>query len=84
MAAEGAVAAYEQIVGERWKPFERQIRERRCDRRSQGCRSPDGGARLSQRGRGFGPASPLGALALTKPALSSTLGNVDAIIYIQF
>ncbi|TCQ25736.1 hypothetical protein C8J33_1028 [Rhizobium sp. PP-CC-3G-465] len=25
MAAEGAVAAYEQIVGERWKPFERQI-----------------------------------------------------------
>ncbi len=24
MAAEGAVAAYEQIVGERWKPFERQ------------------------------------------------------------
>lgn len=25
MAAEGAVAAYEQIVGERWKPFERQV-----------------------------------------------------------
>lgn len=23
MAAEGAVAAYEQVVGERWKPFER-------------------------------------------------------------
>jgi hypothetical protein len=25
MAAEGAVAAYEQVVGERWKPFERPI-----------------------------------------------------------
>ena len=25
MAAEGAVAAYEQIVGERWKPFERPV-----------------------------------------------------------
>ncbi|OBQ86526.1 hypothetical protein [Mesorhizobium sp. WSM3873] len=25
MAAEGAVAAYEQVVGERWKPFERAI-----------------------------------------------------------
>ncbi|RWB58715.1 MAG: hypothetical protein EOQ48_21620 [Mesorhizobium sp.] len=25
MAAEGAVAAYEQVVGERWKPFERTI-----------------------------------------------------------
>ena len=25
MAAEGAVAAYEQIVGERWKPYERQV-----------------------------------------------------------
>ncbi len=25
MAAEGAVAAYEHIVGERWKPFERQV-----------------------------------------------------------
>jgi hypothetical protein len=23
MAAEGAVTAYEQVVGERWKPFER-------------------------------------------------------------
>lgn len=23
MAAEGAVAAYEQVIGERWKPFER-------------------------------------------------------------
>ena len=25
MAAEGAVAAYEQVVGESWKPFERQV-----------------------------------------------------------
>lgn len=25
MAAEGAVAAYEQVVGERWKPFERPV-----------------------------------------------------------
>ncbi|ABE65064.1 ArgG gene in streptomyces clavuligerus-like (plasmid) [Nitrobacter hamburgensis X14] len=25
MAAEGAVAAYEQVIGEAWKPFERQI-----------------------------------------------------------
>ena len=25
MAAEGAVAAYEQVVGERWKPFERHV-----------------------------------------------------------
>jgi len=25
MAAEGAVAAYEQLVGERWKPFERPV-----------------------------------------------------------
>jgi hypothetical protein len=25
MAAEGAVAAYEQVVGERWKPFERAV-----------------------------------------------------------
>ena len=25
MAAEGAVAAYEQIVGEAWKPFERPL-----------------------------------------------------------
>ena len=25
MAAEGAVAAYEQVVGETWKPFERQV-----------------------------------------------------------
>jgi hypothetical protein len=25
MAAEGAVAAYEHVVGERWKPFERQV-----------------------------------------------------------
>jgi hypothetical protein len=25
MAAEGVVAAYEQVVGERWKPFERAI-----------------------------------------------------------
>lgn len=27
MAAEGAVAAYEQIVGERWKPFERPVEQ---------------------------------------------------------
>jgi hypothetical protein len=25
MAAEGAVAAYEHVVGERWKPFERPL-----------------------------------------------------------
>jgi hypothetical protein len=25
MAAEGAVAAYEHVVGERWKPFERPV-----------------------------------------------------------
>ncbi|MCP1784410.1 hypothetical protein J2R91_010999 [Bradyrhizobium japonicum] len=25
MAAEGAIAAYEQVVGEHWKPFERPI-----------------------------------------------------------
>ena len=25
MAAEGAVAAYEQVIGEAWKPFERQV-----------------------------------------------------------
>ena len=25
MAAEGAVSAYEHVVGERWKPFERQV-----------------------------------------------------------
>ncbi|TIQ41822.1 MAG: hypothetical protein E5X49_16860 [Mesorhizobium sp.] len=25
MAAEGAVAAYEQVIGERWKPFERSV-----------------------------------------------------------
>ena len=25
MAAEGAVAAYEQVVGETWKPFERPV-----------------------------------------------------------
>ena len=25
MAAEGAVSAYEHVVGERWKPFERPV-----------------------------------------------------------
>ena len=25
LAAEGAIAAYEQVVGEPWKPFERQV-----------------------------------------------------------
>jgi hypothetical protein len=27
MAAEGAVAAYEQVIGEAWKPFERQVEQ---------------------------------------------------------
>jgi hypothetical protein len=46
MAAEGAVAAYEQVVGEAWKPFERQVENPGQTVRPQGGRTADGGARL--------------------------------------
>lgn len=56
MAAEGAIAAYEQVVGECWKPFDGPADNPGADRRPQGGRAADGGIPLSRRGRGFGLA----------------------------
>ena len=77
MAAEGAVAAYEQVVGETWKPFERPVETRRRNRRSQGGRGADGGVSTNRRRRGFGPAlfSPLPLTGRSaRPALFRVAG----------
>ena len=55
MAAEGAVAAYEQVVGETWKPFERQSITPAETVGRKAAKAADGGVRLAV-GRGFGPA----------------------------
>ena len=55
MAAEGAVTAYEQIVGETWKPFERQIEHAGETVGREGRRASDGGLSASHSGGALAP-----------------------------